>query len=132
MTPGAGRFPRNYGFFLAVRFLLDSGPMKSVVVCLSLLGLLLGVIPCPSANAAPSDQGTCRKLPAGKRVVKLSLKPDTEIGDLLAWISSITCKQFVLPGSIDARSKKVTIIAPQLITADEAYRLFLDAMERWD
>lgn len=102
--------------------------MKTVVVCMSLLGLLLGVIPSATA-AAPGDQNTCRKLPPGKRVVKLSLKPDTEIGDLLAWISSITCKQFVLPGSIDARSKKVTIVAPQLITADEAYRLFLDAME---
>ena len=101
--------------------------MKTVVMGLAVLGLLLGVT--PSVIAANGAQNTCRKLPSGQRVVKLSLKPDTEIGDLLAWISSVTCKQFVLPGSIDARSKKVTIIAPQPITADEAYRLFLDAMD---
>jgi general secretion pathway protein D len=101
--------------------------MKTVITGLAVLGLLLGVT--PSTIAAQSDQQSCRKLPSGQRVVKLSLKPDTEIGDLLAWISSITCKQFVLPGSIDAHSKKVTIIAPQPITADEAYRLFLDALD---
>jgi general secretion pathway protein D len=101
--------------------------MKSVVMGLAVLGLLLGVT--PSVGAANANQNGCRKLPPGQRVVKLSLKPDTEIGDLLAWISSVTCKQFVLPGTIDAGNKKVTIIAPQPITADEAYRLFLDALD---
>ncbi|HET6282508.1 MAG TPA: hypothetical protein VFH73_16205 [Polyangia bacterium] len=101
--------------------------MKAAVMSLTVFGLLLGVT--PSAMAAQGDQNTCRKLPSGLRVVKLSLKPDTELGDLLAWISSVTCKQFVLPGSIDVRSKKVTIVAPQPITADEAYRLFLDALD---
>jgi general secretion pathway protein D len=101
--------------------------MKTVVVGLAMLGLLIGVT--PSVIAANGAENTCRKLPSGQRVVKLSLKPETEIGDLLAWISSITCKQFVLPGSIDAGNRKVTIIAPQPITADEAYRLFLDALD---
>src|SRR6185436_13970259 len=58
-----------------------------------------------------------------------NLKPDTELGDLIAWISSITCKQFLLPGTIPANSKKVTVIAPQLITPEEAYRLFLAALD---
>ena len=72
---------------------------------------------------------SCRKFPAGKRVVKLNMKPDTELGDLIAWISTITCRQFLLPGTIPANSKKVTIIAPQLITPEEAYRLFLAALD---
>ncbi|HEV3031110.1 MAG TPA: type II secretion system secretin GspD [Polyangia bacterium] len=72
---------------------------------------------------------SCRKFPAGKRVVKLNMKPDTELGDLIAWISSITCRQFLLPGTIPANSKKVTIVAPQLITPEEAYRLFLAALD---
>ena len=71
------------------------------------------------------DFNTCKKFPANKRIVKLNLKPDTELGDLIAWISSITCKQFLLPGTIPANSKKVTVIAPELITPEEAYRLFL-------
>jgi general secretion pathway protein D len=89
----------------------------------------------PPAATPPADLpgekefNSCKKFPAGKRVVKLNMKPDTELGDLLSWISSITCKQFLLPGSIPANSKKVTIIAPQLITPEEAYRLFLAALD---
>jgi general secretion pathway protein D len=90
----------------------------------------------PAGAAAPAadlpgekEFNSCKKFPAGKRVVKLNMKPDTELGDLLSWISSITCKQFLLPGTIPANSKKVTIIAPQLITPEEAYRLFLAALD---
>jgi general secretion pathway protein D len=72
---------------------------------------------------------SCRKFPANKRIVKLNMKPETELGDLISWISSITCRQFLLPGTIPANSKKVTIIAPQLITPEEAYRLFLAALD---
>jgi len=60
--------------------------------------------------------------------VKLNLKPETEIADLVAWISSITCRQFVLP-DVPASHAKVTIVAPSLITSGEAYRLFLDALD---
>src|SRR5262249_29545902 len=59
----------------------------------------------------------------------LNLKPDTDLGDLISWISSITCRQFLLPGTIPANSKKVTVVAPQLITPEEAYRLFLAALD---
>ena len=79
--------------------------------------------------AIPPDFNSCKKFPAGKRVVKLNLKPDTELGDLISWISSITCKQFLLPGTIPSNSKKVTIVAPELITPEEAYRLFLGALD---
>ncbi|MDB4979549.1 MAG: ral secretion pathway protein, partial [Myxococcales bacterium] len=97
------------------------------------------VAPTPSPNT-PVVTGTaelpgekefnsCKKFPAGKRIVKLNMKPDTELGDLISWISSITCRQFLLPGTIPANSKKVTIVAPQLITPEEAYRLFLAALD---
>ena len=83
----------------------------------------------PPAEPAPSGSGSaCSKLPAGKRIVKLNLKPETEIADLVAWISSITCKQFVL-ADLPASHAKVTIVAPSLITPGEAYRLFLDALD---
>jgi type II secretory pathway component GspD/PulD (secretin) len=101
--------------------------MKAVGLGLAMIVLLLGVTASASANEG--GHNTCRKLPPGKRLVKLSLKPDTEIGDLVAWISSITCAQFLLPGSLDLHSKKVTIIAPEPITAEEAYGLFLDALD---
>jgi len=92
----------------------------------------------PGAAATTDSNGTvigekefnsCKRFPSGKRIVKLNLKPDTELGDLISWISSITCKQFLLPGTIPANSKKVTIVAPELITPEEAYRLFLGALD---
>ena len=79
-------------------------------------------------HAQPGTGSACSKLPAGKRVVKLNLKPETEVADLVAWISSITCKQFVLP-DVPASHAKVTIVAPSLITTSEAYRLFLEALD---
>jgi general secretion pathway protein D len=90
--------------------------------------------PVVTGTGAPDVPGekefnTCKKFPAGKRIVKLNMKPDTELGDLISWISTITCRQFLLPGTIPANSKKVTIVAPQLITPEEAYRLFLAALD---
>ncbi|HEY4184960.1 MAG TPA: type II secretion system secretin GspD [Polyangia bacterium] len=81
------------------------------------------------AMIGEKEFNSCKKFPSGKRIVKLNLKPDTELGDLISWISSITCKQFLLPGTIPANSKKVTIVAPELITPEEAYRLFLGALD---
>jgi len=89
------------------------------------------VVGAPAPAAAVADSGavsSCRKLPPGKRL-KLNLKPNTELGDLIAWIATITCKQFVLPGTIPSASKTVTIIAPAPITTTEAYQLFLEALD---
>ncbi|MCG5054802.1 MAG: type II secretion system secretin GspD [Myxococcales bacterium] len=71
---------------------------------------------------------SCKKLP-NRRIVRLNLKPDTELGELVSWISTITCTQFLIPGTTNIAGKKVTILAPQLITPSEAYRLFLAALE---
>ena len=85
----------------------------------------------PARRAPPptADEGGCRRLPPGRRIVKLNLRPNTELGDLVAWIAAITCKQFILPGSIAGNSKTVTIVAPQLITPEEAYELFLSTLD---
>jgi type II secretory pathway component GspD/PulD (secretin) len=99
-------------------------PVLACVIALASSPTAMAAVPKPEATPA----GECRKLPAGKRLVRLSLKPKTDVADLIAWISSITCKQFVMPGSI-ADGKTVTIVSPQLITPEEAYRLFLDALD---
>ncbi len=81
-----------------------------------------------AAEPAPSRGNECRKLPAGRRIVRLNLKPNTDVADLVAWISSVTCKQFLLPGGL-AAGKTVSVFAPQLLTPEDAYRLFLDALD---
>jgi general secretion pathway protein D len=103
---------------------------------LAALLLLVTATVGPAAAAAseraraPASTGgdSCRKLPEGKRL-RLNLKPNTELVDLVSWISVITCKHFIVPGSIPSQGKTVTIIAPQPITAGEAYDLFLAALD---
>lgn len=92
-------------------------------------GWLAGVSTTPAAaGLAHPAVKECRQLPPGKRIVRLNLKPEADIADLVAWISSISCKQFVLPEGLGA-GKTVTVFSPQLLTPEEAYRLFLDALD---
>jgi hypothetical protein len=100
--------------------------MRAVGAALVAFMLILG--PSSSFAADKKAGNGCRKLPSGKRIVRLTLKPQTEIGDLVVWISSITCRQFLLSGSLDTH-RTVTILAPQLITPEESYALFLEALD---
>jgi len=60
--------------------------------------------------------------------VAVTFKPETEVKDLLTWVMGFTCKNFVLDPRIVATGRKVTIIAPNKMTAAEAYRVFLVAL----
>jgi hypothetical protein len=87
-------------------------------------------VQAPSARSArQADFSSCKKIPAGKRVVRLTLKPETDLTSLVAWISSITCKSFLVPGTIPPEGKKVTVIAPGIMTPAEAYQLFLSSLD---
>jgi hypothetical protein len=91
----------------------------------------LGVLPARALGAPTRDAGAtaCRKVPAGKRTVRVNLKPNTNVTDLTIWISSVTCRQFILPGTIASMPMTVTIVAPRLLTPEEAYDVFLDALD---
>jgi len=85
----------------------------------------------PSTSQPITDLGfnTCHKIPTGKRAVKVNLKPDIELPELVAWISSITCKSFVLPGHLSAGGKKLTLVTQGTMTPREAYTTFLTALD---
>ena len=90
--------------------------------------------PHPTAAETPDvlpdkDFNTCRKSPARNGMVKVTLKPDTNVDDLVVWISSITCREFVWSEAIAAHNKKVTIVAPLLVAPRQAFDLFLDALD---
>ena len=68
----------------------------------------------------------CIKVPPGRRI-KVTLKRDSSLEDLVGWISSMTCKRFIIASNL--HSQKVTIISPTAVTAAEAYRAFLSAIE---
>ena len=66
---------------------------------------------------------------SGKRAVKVNLKPEVELPELVAWISSITCKSFVIPGHLSAGGKKITMVTQGAMTPKEAYGAFLSALD---
>ncbi|MBW2731425.1 MAG: type II secretion system secretin GspD [Deltaproteobacteria bacterium] len=68
----------------------------------------------------------CVKLPPGRKI-KITLKPESDLTDLVGWISSMTCKRFILASNL--RSQKVTIISPAPVTVREAYRAFISALD---
>ncbi len=81
-----------------------------------------------AANTVPGEEefNSCRKLPPGKRI-KVSLKAEATIEELLRWLSRFTCKRFVVAQNL--RHAKVTLVTPTAITATEAYRGFHAALE---
>jgi len=91
--------------------------------------------PVQTAPAAPVAEATlpgekefneCVKIPRGRRI-KVTLKQGSDLKDLVAWISSMTCKRFIVAETL--RAQKVTLVSPAPVTAGEAYRAFLSALE---
>jgi general secretion pathway protein D len=68
---------------------------------------------------------TCGK---AKGMITPTFKPETELKDLITWAMGFTCKNFAYDSSILGRSKKVTIISPNKMSASDAYKLFLNAL----
>lgn len=80
----------------------------------------------PASVAGAGELQTCLKLRAG-RPVKITLKSPTTLAELVGWVSSMTCKRFIVGASTPAQA--VSLIAPAPVTAAEAYRAFLSALE---
>ena len=92
----------------------------------------------PAESAAPAGEDEVKELPGEKefnecikiprdRRIKVTLKPESDLNDLVGWISSMTCKRFIVASNL--RSQKVTLISPTPVTASEAYRAFLSSLE---
>ncbi len=60
--------------------------------------------------------------------VAVTFKPETELKDLITWVMGFTCKNFMLDPRIVSTGKKVTVIAPNKMSAQEAYNVFLAAL----
>ena len=93
--------------------------------------LAVGLAGSPSVFAEPApaqEFNQCKKLKPGRRNLKVNLKPDSEIGDVIAWYASISCQGILIAGPA-IQGKKVTILSPQLMTPQEAYSLFLGALD---
>ncbi|MEJ7601170.1 MAG: type II secretion system secretin GspD [Kofleriaceae bacterium] len=87
----------------------------------------------PTAPTTPSSSGVdandpvinCGKI---KGQVTYSFKPEIELKDLLTWVMTFACKNYVLDPRIVSTGKKVTIMAPLRMSPAEAYNMFLVAL----
>jgi general secretion pathway protein D len=117
---------------------------RSLVAAALIAGLLTGVTapritvaqPVPAAvpgtgSAAVPAAGEDEALYSCKKrtgQVAVTFKPDTELKDLIPWVMGFTCKNFILDPRIVSTGKKVTVMAPNKMSAAEAYRVFLVAL----
>jgi general secretion pathway protein D len=85
----------------------------------------------PAGGTTSGDAGADDALYSCKKrtgQVAVTFKPETELKDLITWVMGFTCKNFMLDPRIVSTGKKVTVIAPNKMSAQEAYNLFLAAL----
>ncbi len=108
-------------------------PIAALLIA-SMLTTLAPVVafaqPAPDNKAgatAPEDEAlyACKKR-TGQ--VAVTFKPETELKDLITWVMGFTCKNFILDPRIVSTGKKVTVIAPNKMSAAAAYEVFLVAL----
>lgn len=88
-----------------------------------------GQPPAFDRTPMPDDElYQCKKYPSRVKI-KVTLKPETELKDLVTWVMGFTCKSFIYGSGIAGRAARVTIIAPAEMSPEEAYRLFLVALQ---
>jgi general secretion pathway protein D len=75
-----------------------------------------------------ADLYRCKNLPRNAKF-KVTLKPETDLKELVQWAMSFTCRNFIFGQGIMGRSSKVTIIAPTEMTPAEAWNLFLVSLQ---
>ncbi|MBA3452458.1 MAG: type II secretion system secretin GspD [Deltaproteobacteria bacterium] len=103
----------------------------------SLAAVLIVALLAPAAVAQPAPATTPTTAPEDEALyackkrtgqVAVTFKPETELKDLITWVMGFTCKNFILDPRIVSTGKKVTVIAPNKMSAGEAYNVFLVAL----
>jgi hypothetical protein len=97
---------------------------------LALLALLLAAdAGAPPARKAPAPTDPCKKPPKDSTLVKVNLKPDSEVADVISFYAATTCTGMLLSSGTSLTGKKVTIVSPKPITIAELRRLFHAALD---
>jgi general secretion pathway protein D len=69
---------------------------------------------------------TCKQQPLHSRF-RITLEREAQLTDLVRWMSSVTCDKFIWGSGI--RDGKVTVIAPEEVSLQQAYAAFYAALE---
>jgi general secretion pathway protein D len=110
-----------------------SWPALPLVVLILCSRSLASAQPAAVARAAiPGEDDELYRCAAAKGDVKVSFRPGLELAELVAWAMSFTCKSFVYSPRLGTRSLSVTVLVPRPMSAPEAWRIFLVALENMD
>jgi type II secretory pathway component GspD/PulD (secretin) len=82
----------------------------------------------PEAAPAAPDAVPCRPMPA-KAKIKVNLKPDIEVADLVTWYSRLTCTPLIVSSGTPTAGKKVTLMTPTPMSRSQLDHLFLSALD---
>jgi general secretion pathway protein D len=81
----------------------------------------------PSSPIKEKDKSKDKKCKALPPYVKVRMYfNEAEVMEIVQWISELTCKNFIISDAI--RGGKITILSNTEVTAEEAYRAFLSAL----
>jgi type II secretory pathway component GspD/PulD (secretin) len=107
----------------------DVGAIRNMTVAAMVLVGLAGVAGAAEGGRQKTPTQVGCKPPAPKRKIKVNLKPDTEVADLIAWYSTLTCTPLMVSSGVAVAGKKVTIFAPAPVSVAEIDSLFRGALE---
>lgn len=82
-----------------------------------------------SENIVPSPiepHHSCQRQPLHARF-RITLEKEAQLTDLVRWMSSVSCDRFIWGAGV--RDGKVTVIAPEAVTMQQAYAAFHAALE---
>jgi type II secretory pathway component GspD/PulD (secretin) len=94
----------------------------------ALAGPLLAAPAWAAPTAPPPEAGPCRPMSARAKI-KVNLKPDTEVADLVTWYSRLTCTPLLVSSGTPTAGKKVTLMTPTSMTRAQLDHLFLSALD---
>ncbi len=104
--------------------------MKKIAALLLVIGLVnapvvFAQVTAPTSSALPTSQIDIKKFKAGDDYVTLNFT-NIDIGALVKVMSELTRRNFLLDERVTG---KVTIMTPNKISPEEAYQVFLSALE---
>ena len=101
----------------------------SLALGLALAVLAQGARPASAQPAPAGDDQMYACNNKAKGLMNVTLKgPETELKDLISWMMTFNCKNFVFEPRIVASGKKITIMAPVKMSPQQAYDVFLVAL----
>jgi hypothetical protein len=107
--------------------------MPTTLACLT-FGILLAGGPATRATDKASAAGkaeflACGKVPADRRVVKLTLAPEVTLADLVRFMSTLSCRAFLIPSNISQKQLLRVQSPGRLLTAGEVYDVLIAALD---